>query len=243
MWEVVLLQEGKCDGERLGMNYIFDLDGTLWDATAMAADIWNDVFADQKIGLRLDGQRVRLLMGKTMDEIGAALFPEMMPSEQHQIMDLCGRAEIEKMNRKQGILFDGAEDVLRSSEGHSYIVSNCQRGYITGFIRCFGFQRYIADYEESGRTGLGKAENIRLLMQRNGMENAIYIGDTEGDEQAAQQAGIPFIFASYGFGQAKNPDAVIERLSDLFDMGFPSFLGFSSSERTIYDGKKPTKRL
>ena len=30
-------------------------------------EIWNDVFANQKIELRLDGRRVRSLMGKTMD--------------------------------------------------------------------------------------------------------------------------------------------------------------------------------
>ena len=204
------------------MNYIFDLDGTLWDATSMAAEIWNDVFAEQKIGLRLDGRRVRSLMGKTMDEIGAALFPEMTPSEQHQIRELCGEEEVLKMNREHAVLFEGAEEVLRLLEGHSYIASNCQRGYVAGFIRCFGFQKYIADYEESGRTGMGKADNIRLLMRRNGLENAVYIGDTEGDEQAARQAGIPFVFASYGFGRAEHPDAVIERLSDLLEMGNPS---------------------
>ena len=40
-------------------------------------------------------------------------------------------------------------------------------------------------------------------------------GDTEGDEYAARYAGIPFIWASYGFGKAKSPDRVIRSIKEL----------------------------
>lgn len=200
------------------MNYIFDLDGTLWDATAMAARIWNGVFAEQGLGLRLDGRSVRALMGKTMDEIGAALFPEMSSADQHNIMEICGVEEVRRMNRADPVLFDGAEEVLRHFAGRAYIVSNCQRDYVAGFVRCFGFGDWVADYEESGRTGLSKAENIALLMRRNGLERAAYVGDTEGDERAARQAGIPFVYASYGFGGAISPDATIDSLRELLNL-------------------------
>ena len=38
-------------------------------------------------------------------------------------------------------------------------------------------------------------------MERNGLKNSVYVGDTNGDSTAAKKAGIPFIYAKYGFGE------------------------------------------
>ena len=62
---------------------------------------------------------------------------------------------------------------------------------------------------------MDKGQNISLLMERNGIKSAVYVGDTEGDEKAARFAGIPFIWASYGFGKAKKPDGVIDDICEL----------------------------
>ena len=51
----------------------------------------------------------------------------------------------------------------------------------------------------------------------NKNESAVYVGDTEGDENAAHAAGIPFIHAAYGFGAAQNPEGTIWNLSDLIN--------------------------
>ena len=40
-------------------------------------------------------------------------------------------------------------------------------------------------------------------MRRLPGRSAVYVGDMIKDQQAAQLAGIPFIFARYGFGQGK----------------------------------------
>ena len=37
-------------------------------------------------------------------------------------------------------------------------------------------------------------------MARNHLQHPVYVGDTMGDANAAREAGIPFIWASYGFG-------------------------------------------
>ena len=71
------------------------------------------------------------------------------------------------------------------------------------------------DYEEWERTGLTKGENIRLVMERNGYRKAVYVGDTRKDQEAAQAAGIPFVHAAYGFGEADVPDGTIASLADL----------------------------
>ncbi len=56
------------------------------------------------------------------------------------------------------------------------------------------------DIECWGNTGLGKAENIKLVIQRNHVNKAVYVGDTMGDYNSALEAGADFIHAAYGYG-------------------------------------------
>ena len=67
----------------------------------------------------------------------------------------------------------------------------------------------------AGRTGLDKGENIRLVMARNGVNRAVYVGDTQGDADAAKKAGVPLIFAAYGFGRVADAEYVIQEISEL----------------------------
>lgn len=53
---------------------------------------------------------------------------------------------------------------------------------------------------------------MRLLMERNGIAEAAYVGDTQGDLEAARLAGIPFVWAAYGFGK---PEAWEVRIAPL----------------------------
>ncbi|MEK3699049.1 hypothetical protein NYE33_18925 [Paenibacillus sp. FSL R10-2199] len=57
-------------------------------------------------------------------------------------------------------------------------------------------------------------------MERNHLSSPVYVGDTEGDRRAAEITGIPFVYASYGFGEVSSYDYVIDRLDGflgLFD--------------------------
>ena len=61
--------------------------------------------------------------------------------------------------------------------------------------------------------------NLVLVLElKDYTEKAVYVGDTAGDEQSARDAGIPFIFCAYGFGQAKSPDAIINSFEELKDI-------------------------
>ena len=48
--------------------------------------------------------------------------------------------------------------------------------------------------------GKPKGENIKLIIERNAIQKCFYIGDTQGDYNATKIAGIPFLYAKYGFG-------------------------------------------
>ena len=58
------------------------------------------------------------------------------------------------------------------------------------------------------------AHSRRRFIQRF-LRKAVYVGDTAGDENASKEAGIPFIWARYGFGTATNPDGIISTISEL----------------------------
>ncbi len=197
---------------------IFDLDGTLWDSSEQVYKMWNRVFdRHPELGIHLSQQDIERFMGKTMEEIGEILLPDRDASFRTQIMDECGAEECIYLREYGAVLFDGLRetiDGLKKDFG-LYIVSNCQDGYIESFLEAHGFVDDFDDFEMSGRTGKGKGENIQLLMERNHIRKAVYVGDTEMDEQAARFAGIPFIHAAYGFGKAERPDAVIHSLKEL----------------------------
>ena len=59
---------------------------------------------------------------------------------------------------------------------------------------------------------------ILKLMEKNNLTSPVYVGDTQGDADSCKKAGIPFIFAEYGFGQVDKPDYRITRPFDLTEI-------------------------
>ncbi|HKM01409.1 MAG TPA: HAD family hydrolase, partial [Sedimentibacter sp.] len=71
------------------------------------------------------------------------------------------------------------------------------------------------DFENAGRTKRPKGENIKSIIDRNNLDKAVYIGDTQGDYDATKIAGIPFIHAKYGFGKINEETNFINEISEL----------------------------
>ena len=158
-----------------------------------------------------------------MDEIAANLFPSLSASQRMLVMESCCEYEEYYLeNAKEQLLFDGVAETIRTlSQSHPIcIVSNCQKGYIELFLKETGLKDVVTDFECFGNTGLSKGENIRLLMHRCQIKDAVYVGDTQGDADACAFAKIPFIFAGYGFGSPDHYDYKILRFSELLDYSF-----------------------
>jgi histidinol phosphatase-like enzyme len=45
--------------------------------------------------------------------------------------------------------------------------------------------------------------------------SSIYVGDTAGDQKAAKAAGIPFVYARYGFGEVEEYDFAIDSFEEI----------------------------
>lgn len=197
---------------------IFDLDGTLWDTVAPLTLIWNQVFEKNNTGKVISEDDLRNVMGKNLQEIGRIYFPDMERSRREDILNQCAVAHCAYLKDHGAPLFlDLATLEKLYAKYELFIVSNCPCGYIEAFLESCDLQKYFKDFEMSGRTGKSKGENIKAICERNGLcaGAAVYVGDTLGDETAANFAGIPFIHAAYGFGTANNPAAVLHNFNDL----------------------------
>lgn len=199
-------------------SIIFDLDGTLWDTTEFLPTIWNRVLCrHDNITFRMNKKTINEVMGKTMSQMGETLFPQLSNQEQSLLMDEIGNEEIIFLEQNGAILYEGVKDTISSlsKEYDLYIVSNSQNGYVQAFLKAHQMTPYFKDIEMSGRTGLPKGENILLLMKKHNIKKAIYVGDTIFDQTASKYAGLPFIFASYGFGKNLKCDIQIDTIRDL----------------------------
>ena len=199
-------------------SIIFDLDGTLWDARENVCASWNVVLADRwpELG-QLTVEQFSAQMGKMMPDIGRALFPQLTPGQSNEVVDVCGLYENEYVAEHGGVLYEDLEQVLAglAKKYRLFVVSNCQSGYIEAFMAAHKMEKYFTDIECYGNTELTKAENIRLVVERNKLAAPVYVGDTAMDADSAAKAGVPFIWASYGYGDVKEYAAKIERPADL----------------------------
>ncbi len=201
-------------------SIIFDLDGTIWDSTTEVADAFNQVLAAKYPEVKevVTAGRLRELFGLPLDVIAERLYQSVPREHAVKVMEECCDYECEYLAEHGAVLYEGLEEVLTqlSKKYKLMIVSNCQEGYIQCFFAAYPhLEQYFTDYEYPGRSGKLKADNIRMVVERNKLQNPIYVGDTQGDADAAGAAGVPFIFARYGFGEVKEYDGVIDSLNEL----------------------------
>lgn len=182
---------------------IFDMDGTLWDSAEGVALSWTEIVHKEYDKERvITTEDIQGVMGRTMDKIADALFPELSKEDRMSLLRKCCNYENEYLRIHGGNLFPELEETLKAlqDEYDLYIVSNCQSGYIEAFLEHYGFGHYFKDIECYGNNDLPKSENIKLVVERNNLEKAVYVGDIQGDYDATMAAGLPFIHAAYGFG-------------------------------------------
>lgn len=196
---------------------LFDIDGTLWDSCEAVRASWQlslrrryGCFGSPSL------EQVRSIMGLTPDEIAQTLFSRFGPHAR-EVFDALSEDECAYIAVHGAELYPGVAEGLRalSARYPLFLVSNCQRGYIDALYASTGFAPLFADARCAGVTGLDKAGNLCALLRERGLQNAVFVGDTVGDEQAARAAGCRFVHAAYGFGTAEAPDGVIGRFDAL----------------------------
>lgn len=206
-------------------SIIFDLDGTLWDSTASIAENWNEVLARHNLLEKpLSASDMHPYMGLLIGDVLKSIFPEITEEFIQEIIAEIMDNEEKILSKNGGILYENVQKTLEKlAVNHNlYIVSNALDGYIQAFIEYFNFQELFKDFESHGATGKNKAENIRLLMDRNFLNSSetVYVGDTQTDYLSAKENDVDFIFCAYGFGELdKNIETqIISKFDELLQI-------------------------
>lgn len=197
-------------------SIIFDMDGTLWDAVDSYCAIWN-------VSLRECGfdhaditrRQLTVQMGYTIDRIIADLIPEAAGSR--AFLEALERNESRLMPRLGGRLYPGVRETITALAEHHrlFLVSNCSADGLPNFMKFTGLEPWFTDSLSYGQTGRGKADNIKALCERYGLQSPLYAGDTQSDANACLSAGVPIAWASYGFGHIDRPDYTLNVFEDI----------------------------
>lgn len=199
-------------------SIIFDMDGTLWDALDIYVESWNRGLKKCNVSKLVRKGDISSMMGWERSKVLNILLPEYEVADQEKIHDEVSKLTPLLLKEMNGMLYEGVKEGLKTlAEKYPlFIVSNCAEGLIRHFMEWAGIENYITDEMAHGINSMPKHHNIKLLMDKYNLKNAIYVGDTAEDSEQSEIARVPFVFLSYGFG-----------ITDKFSVKFDDFNEFT----------------
>ena len=133
--------------------FIFDMDGTLWDAVDGYCDVWNATIDAFGIACpRIDRDRLFTQMGQPLDVIMDALIPGDYDRE--AFMARMRELEAEIVPRRGGVLYPRVREVieeLRRRGAHISLVSNCGASGLRNFFAFTGLGDLFDDSGDAWR--------------------------------------------------------------------------------------------
>lgn len=200
------------------IGILFDLDGTLWNTIIPTHKAANDIAKDNNLKeITLD----TIIDGMGKDKIYNAknYYPEVDLNKALKLLDQSSQKCTEYLKNKEAIIYENIEKTLQTlSKKHDlYIVSNSfDNDYINTFKSYLDVN--FKDFIAAGALNINKTEAIKLIIKRNNIDKAIYVGDTKLDYDSSKEANIPFIYAKYGFGNIDKYEYSINDIKDLISV-------------------------
>lgn len=211
-------------------SLIFDIDGTLWDATSAVAASFSEASAELPFGKKLfTREQIKKELGLPLNVIFMHLYPELQslmhtdPQHAEELLARLNRisteAEYAYLEAHGADMYPGVPETLKflADRLPLFIVSNCEKGYIELMTRVCGIDRYFTDHLSYGDTESEKDINIRMLAERYKLKAPAYIGDIEKDALSSRRAGVQFIWAAYGFGSV-GQELYCEKIDDFREL-------------------------
>lgn len=201
-------------------SIIFDMDGTLWDAISSYCRVWNICFAKHGIRFSYTYDDVRSHMGSTIDQIFDAIVQHTgIQIDRAAFLKDVEDVENDNMAEWGGMLYDNVRTGIEalSKRYKLFMVSNCSKNGLVNFMKFSGTTEFFTDSVSFGQNRVPKAVNISILVERNHLEHPIYVGDTQSDCDQTHKAGLPFVYAAYGFGQCTGYDMKVDSFIEFFN--------------------------
>jgi phosphoglycolate phosphatase len=207
--------------ERGNMTYdalIFDIDGTLWNASTTSAKGWNMGLAELGIDKRVNAEQIGMVTGHPYEQCIDMLLPGMIQSYP-KLFKTLDKYETEAIKSEGGRFFYGVVEGILDLANHYkiFIVSNCQEWYLRLFLDFSGIEHVLSGTDCHGISDLPKNEMLLRIKRDYSLNNPVYIGDTAGDEEAAELADMDFIFVSWGFGKPNGSPVTVNSFSELLN--------------------------
>lgn len=197
---------------------IFDIDGTLWNACATSAEGFNRALRALGIMKKVSATDIERHSGLPYEQFIGGLIGDLLQHHPalHSLLNVHERQAIEKLG---GSLYDGVYDGLKALHATAkiFLVSNCQDWYLDRFIAHANLTSILSGSNCFGRCQLPKAQMLRAIVEDHPGATAVYVGDTAGDLQAAADASIDFIGATYGFGDVSGAAVTRGSLWEIVD--------------------------
>lgn len=199
---------------------IFDIDGTIWDSRDVVAQAWQAAVREHTLlAADFDGETIGRHFGKPMPDIFKAIYPGISDAQIDEMIPYLYEYEHRYIREMKPQPYPGVEGALQqlSREYPLYIVTNAQKGYAEAMLDATALGNFFRGWLSYGDTLAPKEVTIRTLMERYGLCCTCYVGDTAGDMDASQKAGIPFIYCAYGLGEAAGAECEIDDIAALPD--------------------------
>ena len=199
------------------------MDGTLWDAVDSYARIWEVTSAEFDVDRVVTREELIRYMGKTLDVILAGIM-DGVDIDKEKYLKRLDENESALMGKLGGTLYPGVASGIAelAKQYRLFLVSNCGKDGLRYMTEFTGLTPYIEGCLSYGMTGKGKADNIKTVVKHYGLQAPLYIGDTQGDSDAAHTAGIDMCHVTYGFGQCKDAELSADSFSQLTKMLIPA---------------------
>tara|TARA_R110002072_G_scaffold154889_1_gene304938 strand:- start:143 stop:787 length:645 start_codon:yes stop_codon:yes gene_type:complete len=199
-------------------SIIFDLDGTLWDASVTCAEAWNIALKNAGIiGCEVTADQIREVSGLPFEECVGVLFRGLPQDTIERLAVDIDAQESAALRVRGGQLYENVAAGIRelAQRYKLFIVSNCQSWYLQLFLDQHDMRQNFLASSCHGDMSLDKKDMISQICGSHSLQFPIYIGDTARDQLASLQAGVKFGFASYGFGHADQPEYTFSSFSQL----------------------------
>ncbi|MCQ2430306.1 MAG: HAD family hydrolase [Clostridia bacterium] len=190
---------------------LFDLDGTLTDPkegiTKSAA------FALRHFGIDADPDSLTAFIGPPLNDSFSRYFgldPEQCVEAVRQY-----RVRFSDVGWAENIPYPGIRELLDTlrAQGMTLLVATSKpEVFARRILEHFGLADCFADIcgiTMSERETMTKADVIRLVMARNGVDPAscVMVGDRLHDVEGGHEAGLPVVGVLYGYGSREELEA------------------------------------